>query len=277
MPGVEHGVWGIVVHSLDRDERLFELNPHTLLVPASTAKLVSVASAADAVGWDFRFETTLAIGGPVVDAAGGGPGRVLRGDLLVTGSGDPSIGGRAGADLSGWVEALSAHGITRIEGHVIGDDDAVEEPRPALAWAWDDLGYTTGVLYGALNFAENRMTVTVTPGASAGMPAVLSVEAEAAARPLRGRVDTGPRGSETRVWPEQRPGEPFLTIAGAIAAGAPPARLQVSTGNPTAGFANALLDDVGGILRHRLHPYSRLDMKYHRRCRWDSQTPPPLQ
>jgi D-alanyl-D-alanine carboxypeptidase/D-alanyl-D-alanine-endopeptidase (penicillin-binding protein 4) len=70
---------------------------------------------------------------------------------------------------------------------------------------------------------------------------VLSVEAEAAARPLRGRVDTGPRGSETRVWPEQRPGEPFLTIAGAIAAGAPPARLQVSTGNPTAGFANALL------------------------------------
>ena len=43
MPGVERGIWGIVVQSLDRAERLFELNPRTLLVPASTAKLLSVA------------------------------------------------------------------------------------------------------------------------------------------------------------------------------------------------------------------------------------------
>src|ERR1041385_7186488 len=35
LPGVQHAAWGIVVHSLDRDERLFELNPRTLLVPAS--------------------------------------------------------------------------------------------------------------------------------------------------------------------------------------------------------------------------------------------------
>src|SRR5215207_5314268 len=38
-PGVRRGVWGIAVHSLDRDERLFELQPNTLLVPASIAKL----------------------------------------------------------------------------------------------------------------------------------------------------------------------------------------------------------------------------------------------
>src|SRR5689334_20850879 len=61
--GVQRGTWGIVVHSLDRDERLFELNPASLLVPASVAKLVSVASAVDAVGWDYRFETTLRTNG----------------------------------------------------------------------------------------------------------------------------------------------------------------------------------------------------------------------
>src|SRR5215204_1945540 len=38
-PNVRRAVWGVVVHSLDRDERLFELNPQTLLVPASTAKI----------------------------------------------------------------------------------------------------------------------------------------------------------------------------------------------------------------------------------------------
>src|SRR5688572_21015888 len=49
LPGVQRGAWGVVVHSLDRNERLFELNPRMLLVPASVAKLAAVATAADAV------------------------------------------------------------------------------------------------------------------------------------------------------------------------------------------------------------------------------------
>ena len=44
------------------------------------------------------------------------------------------------------------------------DDDAFEEPRPQLAWAWDDLGYTTGAVFGALNVAENRTSITIAPG-----------------------------------------------------------------------------------------------------------------
>jgi D-alanyl-D-alanine carboxypeptidase/D-alanyl-D-alanine-endopeptidase (penicillin-binding protein 4) len=50
------------------------------------------------------------------------------------------------------------------------------------------------------------------------------------------------------VWPEQRPGDPFLTIAGSIPAGAMPARLSVSAGNPTFWFASVLrqrLQQVG--------------------------------
>ena len=87
-PNVRRAVWGVLVHSLDRDERLFELNPQTLFVPASVAKIVSAISAADAVGWDYRFETAVRATAPLVDG-------VLTGDLIVVGSGDPSIGGRA--------------------------------------------------------------------------------------------------------------------------------------------------------------------------------------
>jgi D-alanyl-D-alanine carboxypeptidase/D-alanyl-D-alanine-endopeptidase (penicillin-binding protein 4) len=236
-PGVQRAAWGIVVHSLDRDERLFELNRGTLLVPASAAKLVSLAAAADAVGWDFRFETTLRAGGPIADG-------VLSGDLIVAGTGDPSIGGRGGADLSVFVDAVTAAGIRRIEGRIIGDDNAVEDPRPQLAWAWDDLGYPTGALFGALNLAENRMDVVVNPAATAGGTPVLSVEQHAWLRPLRNRTTTGPPESPQLLWPEQRPGEPFLTIAGSIPVGAVPARVQVSVGNPTFWFA--------AVLRHAL-------------------------
>src|SRR5688572_18469597 len=55
-PGVQRAAWGIAVRSLERDERLIDLNPRTLLVPASIVKLISLASALDAVGWEFRFE-----------------------------------------------------------------------------------------------------------------------------------------------------------------------------------------------------------------------------
>lgn len=231
-PGVQRASWGIVIHSLDRHERIFELNPRTLLVPASATKLISVASAAAAVGWDFTFETSVRATAPLVDGT-------IRGDLLIVGSGDPSIDGRAGQSLSAWIDALKALGLRRLDGRVIGDDDAVEDPRPQLAWAWDDLGYQTGALFGALNLSENRMAVQVSPGAVPGDFATLNVEPSVIGRALRSRVITGPPGSTQMLWPEQRPGEPYLTIAGSIPVDATSVQLTVSVGNPTSSFAEA--------------------------------------
>ena len=132
--------------------------------------------------------------------------------------------------MSAFVAAVKAAGFERIEGRIIGDDDALEEPRPQLSWAWDDLGYTTGALFGALNLAENRTVVTVAPGPSAGVPATLSLDPRAEGRPLLNRAVTGAAGTAPLVWPEQRPGEPSLTIAGSIPLGAQPMPLGISTG-----------------------------------------------
>ena len=239
MAGVSRAAWGIAVQSLDRRERLFMLNSGTLLVPASVAKLVTVATAADAVGWDYRYTTTVRAIGPIVDGT-------LQGDLIVVGSGDPSIGGRAGDDFTNWVQAIKSAGIRRIEGRVIGDDDLIDEARPQLAWAWDDLGYTTGALFGALNLAENRSTVTVAPGPSSGAPAVLTVDPRLAFRLVTNRVATGPPGSLQLLWPEQRPGEPSLTIAGSIPATAPATTIAVAVGNPTLWFVSALKSRLMG-------------------------------
>ena len=236
-PGVRRAAWGILVQSLDRGDRLFEFNPGTLLVPASTVKLVSLASAVDAVGWRHQFETSFWITGPIVQG-------VVQGDLIATGAGDPSIGGRGGTGSMEWIQALRKSGVRRIEGRIIGDDNGIEEPRPQLAWAWDDLGYATGVIFGALNYAENRMEVVIGPAPVPGGATTLTVPPYAAYRPLDNRTVTGPPDSMPLLWPEQRPGVPFLTIAGSIPARASPARLQVSAGNPTFWFAS--------VLRHAL-------------------------
>ena len=242
MPGVQHGTWGVVVQSLDRNERLFELNAHTLMVPASVAKLVSVATASDAVGWDYRFTTTLRRTGPIVDG-------VLHGDLLVIGGGDPSIGGRGGDDFSSWIAALKEAGIRRVDGRIIGIDDMFEEPRPGFAWSWDDLGYSTGAIFGALNYAENTAMVTVRPGPMAGSPAMLTPNGDAVEAQTIDRATTGPMGSQQLLWPEMRPGEPEVTIAGSTPIGGRAVSLLISAGNPTLWSVRALRRHLiaGGI------------------------------
>jgi serine-type D-Ala-D-Ala carboxypeptidase/endopeptidase (penicillin-binding protein 4) len=233
-PGHQRGIWGIAIHSLARNERLYERNPRTLLVPASTMKLVCVAAAAEAAGWDYVFETTMLATGPVRDG-------VLEGDLAVVGSGDPSVLGRpAGDTFAPWIEGLRGRGITRVQGRVVADDDALEEPQPGFAWSWEDLGHTYGALPGALNLAENKIDVLVSPATLEGLPVTMELPAEARDLPVRNAARTGPQGTGTSLRPELRPGESTLTLNGTIAVGEKPVTISMAAGNPTEWFARAL-------------------------------------
>lgn len=233
-PGHQRGLWGIAVHSLARNERLYERDARTLLVPASTMKLVTVATAAEAIGWEYTFETRLLAAGPIVNGA-------LQGDLVIVGTGDPSVLGRSGDDpFAVWIDALRARGITRIEGRVVGDDDGVEEPRPGFGWSWEDLGYTYGAMPGALNLTENALDLLVSPAALEGLPASVELPSDARDLPIVNGVHTSPPGSPASLWPELRPGEARLTVNGTIGVGEKPATVSISAGNPTEWFARAL-------------------------------------
>ena len=232
-PGVERATWGVAVRSLDRDEPILELNAGALLVPASVAKLVTLAAAAESVGWNYAFETTLAAAGPVTDG-------VLSGDLVVSGNGDPTLEGPAGEHLTSWIDALRASGIRRVSGRVVGDDDGAEEPLPPFAWAWDDLGYPYGALPGALNLGENAVQITVAPGPQAGAPAALTVATDARELPITSDVATGQPGSEAWLRPILQPGGLGLRVLGTLPAGSQPVTFSISVGNPTLWFATML-------------------------------------
>src|SRR5262249_2377861 len=64
-PALARATWGIVAKSLRTNRTLFSLNPHKLLLPASTMKIVTVAAAVDRLGWDFTYETRLMAGGSI--------------------------------------------------------------------------------------------------------------------------------------------------------------------------------------------------------------------
>ncbi|MGE0393268.1 MAG: D-alanyl-D-alanine carboxypeptidase/D-alanyl-D-alanine-endopeptidase [Vicinamibacterales bacterium] len=226
-PGHQRATWGIDVRSLRTGERLYARHAGLLLVPASVMKVATATAAAAAVGWDFTFTTTVEVSGAVADG-------VVHGDLMLKGTGDPSLAGEGGADVAAAVvDALRQRGVTRITGRVIADDSAVEEPRPGLAWSWDDLGTATGALTGALNVGENVTRVTVGPGASAGQPVRIDPPADDPEMAIANRAVTGAPGTPQTLWAERQPGEAALTIAGAIAADARPVPMIVSVGNPT--------------------------------------------
>ena len=109
--------------------------PAKLLMPGSTMKIVTLAAAAERLGWNYVYDTRLVAAGPI--EAG-----VLNGDLVVVGSGDPSIlDGEVVASgvFAGWAETLKANGIRTITGRIIGDDNAFDDETLGPGWAWDDL------------------------------------------------------------------------------------------------------------------------------------------
>ncbi len=88
-PIMAHAQWAVDIRSVDRGESIFSLNAGKLMMPASNMKILTLAAAAEVLGWDARMTTTLEASAPVVDG-------ILRGDLFVRGGGDPTINTRDG-------------------------------------------------------------------------------------------------------------------------------------------------------------------------------------
>ena len=162
------GFWGVHVVNLRSGEVLHARNAARPFVPASNVKLATTAAALEQLGPDFRYTTTAYATGPVDDG-------VLRGNLIVRGAGDPSLGGyhqrRDPAQVfRQWADSLRQAGITRIDGNVIGDAGPVPDPPYGHGWSWEDLSYGYGAPIGGLIFNENTVDLTVR-GRNIGQPA----------------------------------------------------------------------------------------------------------
>jgi D-alanyl-D-alanine carboxypeptidase/D-alanyl-D-alanine-endopeptidase (penicillin-binding protein 4) len=231
------GVWGVDVRSLDTGETLYRRDAERLMMPASNLKIVTLAVAADVLGWDHRFSTTLETTAPI-------EGGVLEGDLFVRGGGDPTINSRSDrvtAVLTEWVAALRDAGIQRIDGRIIGDDQRFDDDGIGPGWAWDYLQYGYAAPVGALELNEDIAHLTISPGGRVGEPAVAALAPGAGLRVLN-RVTTGAEGSASDVDFRRHLDEPLLEITGSIAFASPPLDRTVAVVNPTLFFAQSLKD-----------------------------------
>ena len=240
-----HGQWAVDVRSVDRNEPIFSLNAGKLMIPASNMKILTLATAADVLGWDARLTTTL-------EASGVVEGGILHGDLFVRGGGDPTINTREGIGevvFSEWANALRAQGITSIDGRIIGDDQAFDDEGLGGGWAWDYLQYGYAAPVGALQYNEDVAELSVAASALPGEPAVVRL-ADGTGLTLHNRAITGEPGSAETIDYRRHLHLPILEVTGTIPAGGKPVTRSVAVVNPTVFFAQSL---KSGLIARGIH------------------------
>ena len=164
--------FGVKVAGLENGKPLYERNAGKAFTPASNTKLFTTATALEKLGPGFTFRTILFRGGEV-DSSG-----ILRGNLLIAGSGDPTLSTGFWEHplgiLEAWADTLKSLGVRAVSGDVIGEDGTPTMEVAGADTLEEESGWSTQRM-GGLAFDENRVVVIALPGAEVGDTASIEV------------------------------------------------------------------------------------------------------
>ena len=219
--------WGVSITTLDGTP-LCQINAAQLFRPASNAKLFTTITALALFGPQQTFPTSVMADKP--------PAATLQGNLTLLGDGDAYLSTRPVPyvpsnkippdtpaptnPLEALADQVVATGIHHITGDIIGEDTVwPSEPYPS-DWSIDDMQWGYGAPVSALSVDDNKLTLTITPGATTvDLPlAVLSPPTTHFRFDIE--ASTVAAGKPTALRLEQRPGSDLIHIYGTIALGA---------------------------------------------------------
>ncbi|MGH8455229.1 MAG: D-alanyl-D-alanine carboxypeptidase/D-alanyl-D-alanine endopeptidase [Nevskiales bacterium] len=181
----------LAVEGTGRNARvLLSLNPSQAMIPASVTKLVTAAASLREFPPGTRFETRLL-------SAGEQNGKVLNGDLVLKGGGDPSFKPAVLADL---VSRFARSGIREIRGNILVDDSYFDSVRIDTSRSdTDRVDKAYDAPVGAMSFNWNTVAVYFRPAARAGEPATVILEPASDYIRVRGEVKTAVGRGRPRV------------------------------------------------------------------------------
>ncbi|WP_051426212.1 D-alanyl-D-alanine carboxypeptidase/D-alanyl-D-alanine endopeptidase [Jiangella gansuensis] len=228
-PRLDGGQASVVVRDAATGEALYEHDPGQRLMPASNEKLLTSAVAMDVLGADYTFSTTVA-------TAGRQTGPVLRGDLYLRGTGDPTLLADDYAELAA---QIADDGVRVVSGRVVADDTWFDDVRLGNDWAWDDEPYYYAAPISALTVAPDTdydagtVIVNVDPGAAEGSPAVVTLTPHTDAVTIVNEATTSAAGSGDDVSVEREHGSDRIVVSGSVAAGGSGSSEWASVWEPT--------------------------------------------
>ncbi len=245
-PRFSGALWSVKVVSLETGRTLFDHHADRLMSPASNSKLYTAALALDRFGGDYRIVT------PVFATAKPDPAGELRGDLIVSGRGDPSWKTR-GTKKDFWetfepfAEVLAQAGVRHITGDIVADATWFRGLPTGATWTADDLEDDYGAEISSLTLEDNFADLRITPANTAGRAGNLELRQPSTGLVLDNRTVTGAAGNPARIFRRRLLGENIVHVFGELPMSGKEQIIDVTVPRPADWFAAALKE---ALARH---------------------------
>src|SRR5262249_51415402 len=159
-------------------------------------------------------------------------------ELVLVGRGDPNLSNRrfpfvAKEEFDGTgdrilgelADAVVARGVKSIVGDIVADDSYFPRERYPNVWEIDDRAGQYRAAISAIVVNDNTVTLTLTPGASAGDQATVSVDPFTSEFRVDTSVETSAAGVKSDLNLKREPGSGIVSVGGTLPAGSAPRKL----------------------------------------------------
>ena len=236
-PSLRDAAWSVLVVSLEGGDTLFAQDENRFLAPASNMKLATTAAALHFLGPSFTYRTFIFADGPIDNG-------VLKGDLILYGTGDPGISDRFYQSPTEVFEAFASQiaeaGISRIEGAVVGDATYFSGPGLGPEWNPRDLNEWFAASVSSLSFNENIVTLQILPSARLGFPPRIETIPPGFPLDLNNRAETVARRPRPNLWLDRVEPTATIRVDGEIRHGGPDIWRRLTVPDPAVFAARAL-------------------------------------
>lgn len=238
---MESGSASVLVYDLDEDEDLFTFDDQRALPTASIQKMMSTAAALSLKGDDFKYSTKVGFTGQIKDG-------ILHGDLVVLGSGDPSLGSDyfpefpdPEALIAEVISALRKKEVKALAGNIHILASAILGQHVPGGWSWSSLGNYYGAGHWGLNIHDNEYRIhfkqNEVPGRAVSIANIIPAIPDFN---LVSEVVSGPKGSGDQAYIYAAPYSSEGYIRGTIPPGKGNFSIRGSIPNPPLYFGQLL-------------------------------------
>jgi serine-type D-Ala-D-Ala carboxypeptidase/endopeptidase (penicillin-binding protein 4) len=225
----------VAVMDPETGKLIYGKNEKTGLNAASNVKIATEAAALSLLGPEFRWKTTVLASIPSEGGKAISSGEI-HGDLFVRTSGDPTLSTQ---DLGALASSLYAIGLRKVRGGLVVDASAFDGTTlpPAFEQKDDSAAFRAPSSSASLN--ANTVAVTITPAATAGALARVSLDPSSPAVAVTGTVTTAAKGPATVTIEatDGGSGQTRISVGGRIVLASEPRIFQRRIVTPETYFA----------------------------------------
>ena len=247
---------------------VFDKNSRVGLAPASTQKIITGVTAFELLGKNYNYKTSFGYTGEIIDGT-------LKGNLLITGTGDPTFGSWRYQSSKPEVvfkeinDGLQRSGIKKIKGNFLitaeNKDDSLFVPD---GWIWQDIGNYYGAGSHGFNWNENQYDLILKPGKHINDP--VSIDSTFPAFNIKkdnNSLKTAAKNSGDNGYIYPDAGDSYLNYNGTIPMGYDQFIISGSLQQPDLVFKNLLIKNLSenGILNNTTSLASNGNSKFQKK------------